>query len=102
MRISNFVIGLGFLTASITLAGPMYDRVEVGLTILSHHQITRYCSPGNTIRQHESTAGEPDRAHFSDDGMKLETTAMGFGARQPHTGTYQSGPQSHWRRLTTE
>ena len=87
MKISNFVIVLGCLTASITLAqGPMYDRVEVDLPYAVTVNDTTL-QPGHyTIRQHESTAGGSRIVHiFSNDGMKLETTAMGIPALDNRT-----------------
>jgi hypothetical protein len=87
MRISNVVIVLGCLTASITLAqGPMYDRVEVDLPYAVTINNT-VLQPGHyTIRQHESTAGGSRIVHiFSDNGMKLETTAMGIPALDNRT-----------------
>jgi len=87
MKISNFVIVLGCLTASITMGqGPMYDRVEVDLPYAVTVNNT-VLQPGHyTIRQHESTAGGSRIVHiFSDNGMKLETTAMGIPALDNRT-----------------
>jgi hypothetical protein len=78
MKLSNYVLGLGFLTASAVLAqGPMYDKVTVNLP----YQVTvngTVLQPGEyVIQQHEDAGGGSRVLHFfTDNGMKLETTAM--------------------------
>jgi hypothetical protein len=64
----------------------MYDRVEVDLPYAVTINNT-VLQPGHyTIRQHESIAGGSRIVHiFSDNGMKLETTAMGIPALDNRT-----------------
>jgi len=64
----------------------MYDRVEVDLPYAVTVSNT-VLQPGHyTIRQHESIAGGSRIVHiFSDNGMKLETTAMGIPALDNRT-----------------
>jgi len=64
----------------------MYDRVEVDMPYPVTINNT-VLEPGHyTIRQHESIAGGSRIVHiFSDNGMKLETTAMGIPALDNRT-----------------
>jgi len=64
----------------------MYDRVEVDLPYAVSVNNT-VLQPGHyTIRQHESIASGSRIVHiFSDNGMKLETTAMGIPALDNRT-----------------
>ena len=78
MKLSNYVLGLGLLTASAVLAqGPLYDKVTVNLPYAVTVNGT-VLQPGEyVIRQHEDAGGGSRVLHFfTDDGMKLETTAM--------------------------
>jgi len=78
-----------FLLCALTLAGvtaiigqgPMYDKVIVNFPYAVTINDT-VLQPGEyTIRQHESTGGASRIVHiFSDQGMKLETTAMAIPA----------------------
>src|SRR3989442_2347032 len=87
MKISNCFLSLGFLTASIALAqGPLYDKVEVSLPypVSVNGAVLQ---PGDyVIREHESAAGGSRVLHFfSNQGLKLETTAMAIPALDNRT-----------------
>jgi len=78
MKMLTFVLTIGVLAASAVFAqGPLYDKVEVSLPYpVSVNGTT--LQPGDyVIRQHDSAAGGSRVLHFfSDQGLKLETTAM--------------------------
>ena len=82
MSTGHLSVGLGLLTASAIVAqGPIYDKVEVNLP----HPVTinqTALQPGDyVIRQHEDAGGGRRVLQFySDQGMKLETTAMAIPA----------------------
>jgi len=89
MNIRNLLLTLGFLTASIGIAqGPLYDRVIVNVPYAMNVNGT-VLQPGDyEIRQHESTAGGSRIVHFfTDQGMKLETTAMAIPTVDNRTPT---------------
>jgi outer membrane biosynthesis protein TonB len=87
MKIANLTLGLGLLTASAVLAqGPLYDKVTVTLP----YPVTvngTVLQPGDyVIRQHDDAGGGSRVLHFfTDDGMKLETTAMAIPALENRT-----------------
>jgi Predicted membrane protein len=77
MKTCNFVISLGFIAFSAAFAqGPMYDKVTVSLP----YPVTvngTILQPGDyVIRQHEDQSGSRVLHFFTNEGMKLETTAM--------------------------
>ena len=77
MKTCNFVISLGFIALSAAFAqGPMYDKVTVSLP----YPVTvngTILQPGDyVIRQHEDQSGSRVLHFFTNEGMKLETTAM--------------------------
>jgi len=77
----------GLLTASALMAqGPMYDKVEVNLPYPVTINNTTLQPGDYVIRQHDSAAGGSRVLHFfSDQGMKLETTAMAIPALDNRT-----------------
>jgi hypothetical protein len=76
MKICNLVMGLGFFALSALAQGPMYDKVTVNLPYAVTINGT-VLQPGEyVIRQHEDPAGSRVLHFFTDEGMKLETTAM--------------------------
>jgi len=87
MKITNLTLGLGLLTASAVLAqGPLYDKVSVTLP----YPVTvngTVLQPGDyVIQQHDDAGGGSRILHFfTDDGMKLETTAMAIPALENRT-----------------
>jgi hypothetical protein len=87
MKISNLTLGLGLLTASAVLAqGPLYDKVTVTLP----YSVTvngTVLQPGDyVIQQHDDAGGGSRVLHFfTNDGMKLETTAMAIPALENRT-----------------
>jgi len=89
MKMRNLILGLGFVAGSAMLAqGPLYDKVIVNL----QYPVTvndTVLQPGEyVIRQHESAAGGSRVLHFfTDQGMKLETTAMAIPALDNRTPT---------------
>jgi len=57
--------------------GPLYDRITVNVPYAINVNGTNLPAGDYEIRQHESAAGGSRIVHFySDNGMKLETTAM--------------------------
>jgi hypothetical protein len=83
----NLLFSLGLLTASALMAqGPMYDKVEVNLPYPVTINNTTLQPGDYVIRQHDSAAGGSRVLHFfSDQGMKLETTAMAIPALDNRT-----------------
>jgi hypothetical protein len=87
MKIANLSLGLGLLTASAVLAqGPLYDKVSVTLP----YPVTvngTVLQPGDyVIQQHDDAGGGSRILHFfTDNGMKLETTAMAIPALDNRT-----------------
>jgi len=83
----NLLFSLGLLTASALMAqGPMYDKVEVNLPYPVTVNNTTLQPGDYVIRQHDSAAGGSRVLHFfSDQGMKLETTAMAIPALDNRT-----------------
>ena len=76
MKFCNLIVGLGFFALSALAQGPMYDKVMVTLPYAVTINGT-VLQPGDyVIRQHEDPAGSRVLHFFTDDGMKLETTAM--------------------------
>jgi len=76
MKLCNLVVSVGFFTLSALAQGPMYDKVTVNLPYAVTVNGT-VLQPGEyVIRQHEDPAGSRVLHFFSDEGMKLETTAM--------------------------
>jgi hypothetical protein len=76
MKICNLIVGLGFFALSALAQGPMYDKVTVNLPYAVTINGT-VLQPGDyVIRQHEDPAGSRVLHFFTDEGMKLETTAM--------------------------
>jgi hypothetical protein len=76
MKICNLVVSLGFFALSALAQGPMYDKVTVNLPYAVTINGT-VLQPGEyVIRQHEDPAGSRVLHFFTDQGMKLETTAM--------------------------
>jgi len=86
MTTRKFVVGICFLTASAMAQGPLNDRIEVNLPypVTVNHTVLQ---PGEyVIRQHEDAGGGSRILHFfSDNGMKLETTAMAIPALDNNT-----------------
>jgi hypothetical protein len=82
MNIRNFLLTIGFLTASLGIAqGPLYDRIIVTVPYPMNVNGTLLQAGDYEIRQHESAAGGSRILHFyTDKGMKLETTAMAIPA----------------------
>jgi hypothetical protein len=83
----NLFFSLSLLTASALMAqGPMYDKVEVNLPYPVTINNTTLQPGDYVIRQHDSAAGGSRVLHFfSDQGMKLETTAMAIPALDNRT-----------------
>jgi hypothetical protein len=87
MKMFKFFIGLTLLAATGMMAqGPLYDKVQVNLP----YPITvnkTVLPPGEyVIQEHESAAGGSRILHFfTDQGMKLETTAMAIPALDNRT-----------------
>ena len=87
MKMCNFAIRLSFLAATMAMAqGPLYDKVQVNVP----YPITvnkTVLPPGEyTIQEHESAAGGSRIVHFfTNEGMKLETTAMAIPALDNRT-----------------
>jgi hypothetical protein len=77
MKTCNFILGLGVFALSAALAqGPLYDKVTVTLPYAVTVNGT-VLQPGDyVIRQHEDPGGSRILHFFTDQGMKLETTAM--------------------------
>jgi len=76
MKFCNLVVSLGFFALSALAQGPMYDKVMVTLPYAVTINGT-VLQPGDyVIRQHEDPAGSRVLHFFTDQGMKLETTAM--------------------------
>lgn len=76
MKLCNLVVSVGFFTLSALAQGPMYDKVTVNLPYAVTVNGT-VLQPGEyVIRQHEDPAGSRVLHFFTDEGMKLETTAM--------------------------
>jgi len=76
MKLCNLVVSVGFFALSALAQGPMYDKVIVNLPYAVTVNGT-VLQPGEyVIRQHEDPAGSRVLHFFTDDGMKLETTAM--------------------------
>jgi hypothetical protein len=77
MKTCNFLVGLGVFALSAALAqGPLYDKVTVTLPYAVTVNGT-VLQPGDyVIRQHEDPGGSRVLHFFTDQGMKLETTAM--------------------------
>ena len=76
MKLSGLVVSLGFFALSALAQGPMYDKVTVNLPYAVTINGT-VLQPGEyVIRQHEDPAGSRVLHFFTDQGMKLETTAM--------------------------
>jgi hypothetical protein len=76
MKFCNLIFGLGFFALAALAQGPMYDKVTVTLPYAVTINGT-VLQPGDyVIRQHEDPAGSRVLHFFTDDGMKLETTAM--------------------------
>jgi hypothetical protein len=83
----NLFFSLSLLTASALMAqGPMYDKVEVNLPYPVTINNTTLQPGDYVIRQHDSAGGGSRVLHFfSDQGMKLETTAMAIPALDNRT-----------------
>jgi hypothetical protein len=80
MKICNLLVGVSFFALSALAQGPMYDKVMVNLPYAVTINGT-VLQPGEyVIRQHEDPAGSRILHFFSDQGMKLETTAMAIPA----------------------
>jgi hypothetical protein len=76
MKLSRLVGSLGVFALSALAQGPMYDKVTVNLPYAVTINGT-VLQPGEyVIRQHEDPAGSRVLHFFTDEGMKLETTAM--------------------------
>jgi hypothetical protein len=76
MKLSGLVVSLGVFALSAVAQGPMYDKVTVNLPYAVTINGT-VLQPGEyVIRQHEDPAGSRVLHFFTDQGMKLETTAM--------------------------
>src|ERR1700704_3599821 len=77
MKTCNFVTTFGFLALSAAFAqGPMYDKVTVNLPYSITVNGTVLPAGEYVIRQHEDQAGSRGLHFFTNEGMKLETTAM--------------------------
>lgn len=83
----NLLFSLGLLTTSALMAqGPLYDKVEVNLPYPVTINNTTLQPGDYVIRQHDSGAGGSRVLHFfSDQGLKLETTAMAIPALDNRT-----------------
>jgi hypothetical protein len=85
MKLCNLLVGLSLLTLPAMAQGPMYDKVTVNLPYAVTINGT-VLQPGEyVIRQHEDPAGSRILHFFSDQGMKLETTAMAIPALDNRT-----------------
>src|SRR5215510_5842735 len=78
MKIRTFLLTFAILATSAVIAqGPLYDKVEVNLPYPVTVNGTTLQPGDYVIRQHDSAAGGSRVLHFfSNQGLKLETTAM--------------------------
>jgi hypothetical protein len=83
----NLLFSVGLLSASALMAqGPMYDKVQVNLPYPVTVNNTTLQPGDYVIRQHESGGGGSRVLQFfSDQGMKLETTAVAIPALDNRT-----------------